>query len=72
MVGLVVIDKGRIDKETGGHGNKGISRDYPNNSIKIGQNTAKSAEDLSRLDVTQTPVRNYQLVLVGKTPKIVK
>ena len=40
-------------------------RDYPNNSIiKIGQNTEKSPGDLRRLAVTQTLVKNHQLILM--------
>ena len=37
----------RIDKGTGGFGNKKTSRDYPNdNIIKIGPNAAKNLGDL--------------------------
>ena len=37
--------------------------DYPNDSIsENGQNTEKSPGDLWRLVVTQTPVKNHQLV----------
>ena len=40
-------------------------RDYPNDSIaKNGQNPETSLGDLSRLAVTQTPVRNYKLTLM--------
>ena len=47
-----------------------MSRDNLNYSIiKISQNTEKSPGDLMRLAVTQTPVKNYQLTLVGKTLK---
>ena len=35
----------------------------------ISQNTEKSPRDLRRLAVTQTPVRNHQPTLVGKTLK---
>ena len=34
-----------------------------------GQNTEKSAGDLRRLSVTQTPVKNHQLTLMRKTLK---
>ena len=45
-----------------GHGN------YSNYSIvEISQNTEKSPGDLRRLTVTQTSVKDYQLMLVGKT-----
>ena len=45
--------------------NKRTSGNHPKYIIiKIGQNTEKSPEDLRRLAVTQTPVRNHQLRLV--------
>ena len=51
-----------------GLGNKRTSGDHPNYSIvKISQNTEKSTGGLRRFIVTQTPVRNYQLILMGKT-----
>ena len=40
--------------------------------VEIGQNTEESPGDLRRLAVTQTPVRNHQLMMVGKTHKRVK
>ena len=50
--------------------NKRMSGNHPNYSIiEISQNTKKSPGDLRRLAVTQTPVRNHQLVLVWKTWK---
>ena len=55
----------RICSGTGGFGNKEMSGDHPNYSIiKIGQYTEKSPGDWKRLAVTQTPVKNYQLMLV--------
>ena len=55
----------RIGKGTGRIGNKNTSGDHPNNStVKIGQNTEKSPGDLRRLAVTQTPVKDHQLMLV--------
>ena len=33
-------------------------------TMKIGQNTEKSPGDLRKFAVTQTPVRNHQLMLV--------
>ena len=58
----------RIGTNTKGLRNNGTDRDCPNYSIiKIGQNTEKSLGDLRRLAVTQTPVENYQLMLIGKT-----
>ena len=42
-------------------GNKKTSGDHPDNSIiETSQNTEKSAGDLRRLAVTQTPVENHQ------------
>ena len=39
--------------------------DYPNGSIaEDGQNTETSPGDLRRLAVTQTPVKNHQLILI--------
>ena len=50
-----------INKETGEFGNKRMSGDHPNYYIiEIGQNTEKSAGDLRRLAVTQTPVKYHQ------------
>ena len=58
---------------TGGLGNKRTSGDHPNDStVKIGRNTEKNPEDLRRLAVTQTPVKDHQLLLVWKTLKQVK
>ena len=63
----------RIGKGTGRLGNKRINRVHPDYSIiKIGQNTEKGTGDLRRLAVTQTPVKNPQLMLVQKTLKGVK
>ena len=54
-------------------GNRLTSWDHPNSSIvEIGQNTEKSPGDVKRLAVTQTPVENYQLTLVGRTLKWVE
>ena len=45
---------GRLD-------HKNMSGDYPNvSTIKIGQNTEQSLEDLRKLDVTQNPGRNQE------------
>ena len=50
-----------IGKETGRTGNRRKNRDHPDHSIAmIRENTEKSP-------VTQTPVKNHQLVRVGKT-----
>ena len=45
-----------------------MSEDHPNYYIiENGQNTEKSPGDLWRLAVTQTPVKNHQLALIGET-----
>ena len=55
----------RIGKEVARLGNKKTRRDHPDYMIiKISQNTANSPGDLRRLVVTQTPVRNYPLMLM--------
>ena len=47
-----------------------MSEDHPNDSIiENGQNTEKSPGDLRRLAVTQTPVKDHLLKLMGKTLK---
>ena len=62
-----------IDKWTGGLRNKRTSGDHPNyNIVDIGQNAKKSPGDVRRLAITQTPVENYQLMLVWKTFKMTK
>ena len=54
-----------IGKKTKGIGNKRTSGDYPNYGIaEISQNTKKSPGELKRLVVTQTPVKNHQLMLM--------
>ena len=58
----------RIIKGTGGLGGSRTSGDHPNYSIiEDGQNIEKSREDLRRLAVTQTPVKDHQLKLMWKT-----
>ena len=42
-----------------------MSGDDPNDStVENGQNTKKGPEDLRRLAVTQTPVKNHRLTLM--------
>ena len=61
---LGTVTKGD-DKRTGGLGNKRTSGDHPNYCIiEIAQNTEKSPRDLKRLAVTQTPVKDHQLMLM--------
>ena len=58
----------KIIDGTGGLGNKKTSGDHPNYYlIEIGQNTEKSPEDLRRLAIIQTSVKDHQLPLLGKT-----
>ena len=48
-------------------GNQRKNRDHPDLSIgEIGQNTEKSPEDLRRLAVTQTSVKDHQLIIIMK------
>ena len=55
----------RINKGTGGLGNKRTSGDHLNYCIiEIGLNTEKGPGDLRRLAVTQTPVKDHQLMLM--------
>ncbi len=55
----------RLVQGLGGLGNKKTKRDHPNYCIiKIGQNNEKSPEDLRKLAVTQTPVKDHQLTLM--------
>ena len=51
-----------------GLGSWRTGKDYPNDSIaEDGQNPVTSPGDLRRLAVTQTPVKNHQLILMWKT-----
>ena len=55
----------RIIKGTGGPGSWRTSGDHPNNYIMvIGQITEKNPEDLRRLAITQTSVKDHQLTLM--------
>ena len=57
----------RIQKEAGSVGNWKTKRDNPNYSIiEIRQNIEKSPGNLRKLAVTQTPVKNHHVTLVGK------
>ena len=63
----------RIGTGTGGLGNKRTSGDHPNYSIvEIGLKTKKSPGEFRRLAVTQTPVKNHQLMLVWKILDFIK
>ena len=60
---LEMVPKGLVSG-SGRVENWRMSRDHPKYSIvQIGQNTEKSPGDLRRLAVTQTPIKNYQLML---------
>ena len=76
VIPIAIGALGTVTKElvkgTGGLGNKRMSGDHPNYSIKINQNTEKCPGDLSGLTVTQIPARNHWLMLVWKTFKGVK
>ena len=53
VIGALGTVPQRIDKGTGGIGNKNMSGDHPNYSIiKIGQNTEKSPGDMRRHEET--------------------
>ena len=67
---IVIGAFGTVTKGTGGFGSWRTSGDYPNNNIiENGQNTEKSPEDLRRLALSETPVKNRQLMLVWKSHK---
>ena len=54
-----------LDTSTGGLESKRTSKEHLNYIIiKIGQNIAKSPDDLQRLFVTHTPVEEHRLKLV--------
>ena len=60
---LGTVTKGLV-KGLRGLGNKRTSGDHPNYSIiEIGQNTEKIPGDLRKLVVTETPVKDHQLII---------
>ena len=60
----------RIEKRTGGLGNKWTSGDYPKYCInEISQNIEKSTGDLRRHPVFQAAVKDHQLTVTWKTLK---
>ena len=64
---LGTLTKGSL-KGPGGFGSWRKGRDYPNDSIaEDGQNTETNPGDLRRLAVTETPVKDHQLILMWKT-----
>ena len=68
IIPIVIGAFGTVTKGTGELGSWRTSGDHPNyNMTENCLNTAKSPGDLRRLAVTQTPVKNYQLMLVWKT-----
>ena len=61
-------DPQRLGKGMEIAGNWRTSQDHPNYRIlEISQNTERSPGVLRRLSVTQIPVKDHQLTLVGKT-----
>ena len=57
----------KLGRKIWGSGNQRKNQDHPNyRIIKIGQNTGKSPDNLRRLAVTQTPLKDYLLMLVWK------
>ena len=61
-------DTQRLDKGTGRVGNRTTNGKHPNYSIiEIDQNTENSPEDLRRLAVIHSSMKDYQLTLVRKT-----
>ena len=59
-----------MEQWTGGLDSWRSSRDHPNYSIvENGQNIEMSLGDLRRLAVSQTPVKDHQLMLMCKTLK---
>ena len=66
---LGTVTKGLIQRVEGLE-NNGMYKDCPNYSIiEVSQNSEKSPGDLWRLAVTQTPVKDHQQTLIGKTLK---
>ena len=58
----------RLGRKTGGTGKWKKNRVHPDYStVKISQNTEKNPGDLNRLALIQTPVKDHNLMLVGKT-----
>ena len=54
-----------LGKETGRVGNRRTCQDHLNyNIIKNNKNTGKSPGDMRRLALSQTPVKDHQLMLV--------
>ena len=57
-------------EEIGGMWNQWENRTFPDYDIaEIGKNTVKSPEDLRRHALTQTPVKDHRLTLLGNTCK---
>ena len=70
VIGALATVTKRINKGTGGAGNKRTSGEHPNfYIIEFSQNIEKSPRDLRRLAVTQTPRKDHQLTLMLKTLK---
>ena len=62
---MLLVQSQKIGTRTVGLGNNGMGGDCPDYRIvEIDQNTEKSPGDLRRLVVTQTLVKNHQLMLM--------
>ena len=61
IIPIVIATFGTVTKGTGGLGGRRKSGNHPNYNIEDSQNTEKSPEDLRRLTVSQTPVKDHQL-----------
>ena len=56
-----------LERQTGKTGNLKTNRDHlDHSSVKIGLNTDKSPGDPWKLTITQTPIKDHHLTLVGK------
>ena len=65
VIPIIIGALGTVPEETGRKGNRGMNWDHPNYCIvEVGQNTEKSSGDSRRHAVTQTPVKDHQLMLV--------
>ena len=68
MVTVIPAIVGALGKMTGRTGNDRKNRDYPDDSnVEIGKNAEKRLGDLRSRSVTQTPVKEHQLMLECKT-----
>ena len=65
IIQIAISAFGTVTKGTGGLESWRPSGDHPNDSIvENGLNIEKNPGDLRRLSVTQTPVKDHQLMLM--------